>query len=693
MMSNQKLNFQKSYQNTIQHAFDAIKKNMPNFTVRFAQNKMIAEISKTLSGECKKNIICIEAPTGVGKTLAYLISAIIIAKMLKKKLIISSTTIALQEQLIYKDLADVGKYSLLDFSYGLVKGRNRYVCLRNLNHLANNNYQDTLFDALLGDERINKAQQKTLARLEKKYQNKTWDGEYDTLSKPLNQKLWTYIQASHHTCDAKACDFYQNCCFFNTRRQLYHQDVLVANHDLVLADLMNNTNTLGEPEDNIYIFDEAHHLATKARTHFSHCISLNTIENEFKKILKLIIDMVQYSRGKNARISEFSAEFSKFSESKNELFDALKRRIFEADILLFNLGVIDEEYRLLSEKLYTHVQILFDIFESCNVYFLENAKTQKLTTKILEAIKIRISLANHYKTRLYTLLNDTLKNDKNTDMPMSRWVEEGVTNKKTRDYLLHVAKIDIAPDLKKMLWSKCYGALLTSATLTTLGNFERFNTQLGLNKYISHYVRLASPFNYKANFIVANLKLTPHGSDDLDVALSKELIARLNTKTGTLVLFTARKQMLSVARHIADKINCSLLCQDKYAKHIILKKHKTLRDKGKGSIIFGLDSFYEGVDLRGDYLTHIIITKLRFNVPNSPLEKTTQHYLESKGRNAFLEISLPDAALKLIQACGRLIRSENDRGKITLFDRRIVNKSYGKKLLLHLNNFHVIIEP
>ena len=690
-MVSKKVNFQKSYQNTVQRAFDAIKKNMPNFTVRFAQNKMIAEIAKTLSGEGEKNIICIEAPTGVGKTLAYLISAIIVAKMLKKRLIISSATIALQEQLIHKDLADISKYSLLDFDYGLVKGRNRYVCLRNLNYLANDRYQDTLFNTLSENEKISKTQQKTLMRLEKKYQNKTWDGEYDTLNKPPDKKLWMYIQAKHYTCSAKACDFYQNCCFFNTRKQLYHKEVLVANHDLVLTDLIRTTNAFGKPEDNIYIFDEAHHLAAKARHHFAYYINLNTIENELGKIAKLITDMVQYSGERNTHIGEFNAKLSQLSTSKNELFYALEKRIFEENIALFNLGVIDKEYRLLNERLYAHVQTLFDIFESCNVYFLEHARAQKSKAGILEAIKIRIGLANNYKMDLCALFDNTLKNDKKTDMPMSRWVER-VANKKTYDYLLHVAKIDIAPDLKKLLWSKCCAALLTSATLTTLGNFERFNTQLGLDEDISRYLRLASPFAYKADFIIPNLKLMPHHPDYLNT-LSKELIARLNNKTGTLVLFTARKQMHSVARFIVNKIDCSLLCQDEYAKHVILKKYKALRDKGKGCVIFGLDSFYEGIDLRGDYLTHIMITKLRFNVPTSPLEKTMAHYLESRGRNAFLEISLPDAALKLIQACGRLIRSENDYGKITLFDRRIVEKFYGKKLLMHLDNFNIIIEP
>jgi ATP-dependent DNA helicase DinG len=136
----------------------------------------------------------------------------------------------------------------------------------------------------------------------------------------------------------------------------------------------------------------------------------------------------------------------------------------------------------------------------------------------------------------------------------------------------------------------------------------------------------------------------------------------------------------------------NLLVQGEFSKKLILEKHINLRKKNQGSVIFGLDSFAEGVDLKGDNLTHVIIVKLRFSVPNSPIDKTLAGYLESKKRNPFMEISLPDASLKLIQACGRLIRTETDTGKITIFDNRLVTKFYGKKLLAALPNYNIVIE-
>ncbi len=159
-----------------------------------------------------------------------------------------------------------------------------------------------------------------------------------------------------------------------------------------------------------------------------------------------------------------------------------------------------------------------------------------------------------------------------------------------------------------------------------------------------------------------------------------------------MVLFASNKQMQLVADLVEQKLNCDLWVQGEFSKKLILEKHINCRKDGKGSIIFGLDSFAEGVDLKGDNLTHMVIIKLRFSVPTSPIEKTTSDYLKSQNRNPFMKISLPDASLKLIQACGRLIRTETDTGKITIFDNRLVSKFYAKQLLNALPGYNIVIE-
>ena len=265
-------------------------------------------------------------------------------------------------------------------------------------------------------------------------------------------------------------------------------------------------------------------------------------------------------------------------------------------------------------------------------------------------------------------------------------------NKKT-NYHLNTAKIDVSNLLDKLIWSRADGAVLTSATLTALGSFDRLNNQLGLNAKDNQYLRLASPFNHKeVDFVIAKVKASPTDTFEHTQEIALELIKRVDSNSATLVLFASNHQMQAVADLIEKSIDCQLLLQGEYSKKNILERHIETRSKGKGSVIFGLDSFAEGVDLKGDNLNHVIIAKLRFNVPSSPIEKTTQSYLESLNRNSFMEISLPDASLRLIQACGRLIRTETDTGKITIFDNRLVSKFYGKHLIKALPDFNIVIE-
>jgi len=261
------------------------------------------------------------------------------------------------------------------------------------------------------------------------------------------------------------------------------------------------------------------------------------------------------------------------------------------------------------------------------------------------------------------------------------------------NYQLNSAKIDVSDSLNNLIWSKAAGVVLTSATLTALGSFDRFNQQLGLNSKENQYLRLASPFDHKSvEFRVGKVKSSPTNNYEHTQEVALELVKRVDSSSATLVLFASNNQMQEVADIVEKSIDCELLIQGEYSKKIILEKHIENRKNDKGSIIFGLDSFAEGVDLKGDNLNHVFISKLRFSVPTSPIEKTTQSYLESMNRNSFMEISLPDASLRLIQACGRLIRTETDSGTITIFDNRLISKFYGKPLLDALPDFKIVIE-
>lgn len=677
----------------IKQAFSNIKQNMPDFVVRFAQNAMIADASKTLGGSNDHHIICIEAPTGIGKTLSYLLSGIPIAKSCDKKLIISTATVALQEQLVNKDLPDVQKYSQLDFSFSLIKGRGRYVCIRNLTHQAQGSQQEALFkqNDAIDTGQLNKKQTAQLVRLERQYKNQAWDGESDTLENPLEPQVWSKIQCNHSNCGAKQCDYYENCCFFNARKHIFSSDVLIANHDLVLADLLAGNTALPAPNEALYIFDEAHHLPRKALNHFANQLSLSTLDNELKNHTQLVEHLSKMQSNIKA-LKDFKIAIGSLIETKNNLTNYLNNYSFQDSIYLFNLGIIDPAYRELIEQLYGFHKPLLKIIEQLSEQFEVDKKQQSLDNFIIESIQTQLSLGLSYYQNALNCLDNILSPNIENKPPIGRWVEQKPLNNHKVDYVLHSAKIDISTDLKQLLWDDCAGAVLTSATLSSLGHFSRLNNQLGLDETSSHYLRLPSPFDCShVKFTIAKLNSLPN-DERYNEEVSEALLKRLDPQAGSLVLFTSYSQMQAITGLIEDRLKTCLLCQGEYSKQAILDKHKTLRDDGLGSIIFGLDSFYEGVDLPKHYLTHVLIIKLRFNVPNSPLEKTTQDYFSAKGQNSFYQTSLPDASLKLIQACGRLIRSETDTGQITIFDRRLVTKSYGKQLLSALPDFQIIVE-
>jgi ATP-dependent DNA helicase DinG len=312
---------------------------------------------------------------------------------------------------------------------------------------------------------------------------------------------------------------------------------------------------------------------------------------------------------------------------------------------------------------------------------------------IADPLNNALGECEQHLSSILLLLSSFLQADKAGQAPHSRWIEKTTLANKKTNYILNSAQIDISNNLDQLIWSKVAGAVLTSATLSSLGSFDRLNQQLGLVKADNQYLRLPSPFSFdQVDFIVANFKNNPTQVYEHTQEVATQLLKRIDNNEGSLVLFASNNQMQMVADLIEQKLNCSLLVQGEFSKKRILEKHKNLRKQKQGSVIFGLDSFAEGVDLKGDNLTHVVIVKLRFSVPNSPIEKTTQDYLQSQNRNPFMEISLPDASLRLIQACGRLIRTETDTGKITIFDNRLVSKFYGKQLLNALPGYNVVIE-
>ena len=241
--------------------------------------------------------------------------------------------------------------------------------------------------------------------------------------------------------------------------------------------------------------------------------------------------------------------------------------------------------------------------------------------------------------------------------------------------------------LADCLWSRAAGVIVTSATLTALGSFERFILRSGAPRDASYRV-VSSPFHYEnATFVVPQMDCEPGDAQAHTGALVAQLPQVLDIDEGSLVLFSSRRQMLEVYQGLREVMADRILMQGDYSKQEMLRRHRERIDAGQGSIIFGLASFAEGVDLPGDYCRHVVIAKIPFAVPDSPLEAALAEWVEAQGRNAFMEISVPDAALRLVQASGRLLRTEADSGRVTLMDRRILSKRYGRAILDSLPPF------
>jgi ATP-dependent DNA helicase DinG len=276
-------------------------------------------------------------------------------------------------------------------------------------------------------------------------------------------------------------------------------------------------------------------------------------------------------------------------------------------------------------------------------------------------------------------------------IPVARWVNIAMSGGQP-GYELRSSPIVAADILDRHLWQQAAAVIATSATMTALNSFERFLLRSGMPRE-GRFKVVPSPFDY-ANAVlrIPAMDCDPADAEAHTRALIDKLPDWLNPEEGSLVLFASRRQMADVYDGLPDDWQQRVLMQGDYGKHEILRRHREAVDTGRGSVIFGLASFSEGVDLPGRYCTHVLVAKIPFAVPDSPLEAALSEWVESRGRNAFMEITVPDAALRLVQACGRLLRTETDTGLITICDRRLITRRYGKALLAALPPFRLDVE-
>lgn len=699
----------------IQGAYSTFLENK-SLKPRYGQKLMIAEIAKTLGNielddenvrepdTASPHICVVEAGTGTGKTIAYLLPSIAIAKALGKKLVVSTATVALQEQIVNKDLPELHRQSGLSFTFSLAKGRGRYLCLSKLDNLLAE-YESGLNPtrALYEDEMPSVTAQgvKLYQSMMEALAGNKWNGERDTWPQALEQEQWQIITTDHRQCTGRRCSNVSSCSFFKARDSLHNVDCIVTNHDLVLADLaLGGGAILPDPKDSIYIFDEGHHLPQKALSHFAHHSRMTSTSkwlDQCNKGLGAILGQISGAGNVDRFAEQLPAAFMDGKQRLDQLYPLLAELVQTIALddrqsnYRFKDGVVPQALLIPAVELQRSFDRLTDLLNKVSSEMTEamedpHCPVPKVDLEnnfpVIGAWQARAE-ANRELWASYAVPDQGA-------VPKARWLTP-VDVGGNIDIEVCSSPILASKTLEFSLWEKCCGAVITSATLTALGNFQRFQMRAG-TPIDANYKVVPSPFNFAgATLEIPAFAVDASNADVHTLSLIDHLPQLIDYNEGTLVLFSSRRQMLDVYDEMPDDLRGIILVQGDSSKQEMLVQHKKKIDEGEGSVLFGLASFAEGVDLPGDYCRHVIIAKLPFAVPDDPIEAALSEWVESRGGNPFMDITVPDASLKLIQACGRLLRTETDSGRISLLDRRIITKRYGKAILNSLPPFTQVV--
>ncbi|MBS3803330.1 MAG: ATP-dependent DNA helicase DinG [Oleiphilaceae bacterium] len=694
---------------------------------RYGQRLMIAEIARYMGGITANDgertsppaSCVVEAGTGTGKTLAYLIAAIPVARALGKKLVISTATVALQDQIVHKDLPDLKHHSSLDFSWTLAKGRGRYLCLSRLEgRLHEEGIGDSesmplfLVDTARDDEPgTRQFFEDMLAR----YGSQEWDGDRDHWPSQIPDDTWRQVTTDHRQCTNRHCSYFDSCAFFEARKGLEDADIIVANHDLVLADLaLGGGAILPEPENALFIFDEAHHLPDKALNHFAASVPLNSTRQWLKQLSQALSKIPPFlTPGTQAAktVDKISAAAREVDGILTQLYDEAEQNTdwafseerksaqwrYPDGELPDALAELAKSAQLATAALVRQLGVLVDELQKA----FDDKREHDVDRQTAEAwfpLMGGFHSRSEDQLRLWVAWcekqggdNDD-KSRKRRGPPSARWsVRQRWEH--AEEITLYSSPVLADSLLYTRLWSRVFGAILTSATLTALGSFDRLQSRAGLPE-ASRFLVVPSSFRY-GEMATVEVPEMPALPTDVE-AFTEALVARLpdlwSGVKATLVLFTSRRMMSTVRDRLAPEYPELITTQDDMAKGEVLKRHCQRVDEGRASVLFGVASFAEGIDLPGRYLDHVVITRLPFSVPDDPIDASLAEWVTSRGGNPFMEITVPDASIKLVQAVGRLLRTESDTGRVTILDRRIVSRRYGQLLLDALPPFRRVIQ-
>ena len=625
-----------------------------SYEPRPQQTVMANEIASAFE---KGRNLCVEAPTGVGKSFAYLIPAIYAALSMKKPVLITTETLNLQEQLVYKDLPLLAKLLNLDLKFVLAKGRGNYVCKRRL-LLARGGHRDDYLpsgDMLSAVERL------------ADWADKTEDGSKYDIDFPVDNELWACVCSEAANCSGPSCKFFRNCFYWKARRSWEDADIVVANHALFFIDLkiraLEQQEASPLPNYGAVVFDEAHTLEDSAASHLGLSLRsgalryfLNRLYNPAtgKGLLLRAGEASLQLRATIAKVQDAATEyFLQFQEAVRDRKDSVLRIVKPgrfSDNLSAQLG---EVAKMLREYIAEQTDADFrtelqSMHERCLCFQEEIAGFTEMA----------------WNEHVY-------------------WAEGKLSSvSRTQMIELDAAPLNVAALLHNILFNGKKSVILTSATLAVNGSLDYFFNRVGFGN--GEGIVLDSPFDYAKQVKLYLPRSMPMPTDEEYYgAVCDEIIRFLKFTNGrAFVLFTSYGMLRTCAEELKDEIRdlgLNLLVHGgELSRSAMLEQFKT---SSVPSVLFGAASFWTGVDVPGDALSNVVITKLPFAVPSHPLIEARLERIRLSGGEPFRDYSIPDAVLKFRQGVGRLIRSKTDTGIVVVLDRRIVTKSYGSRFL------------
>ena len=623
--------------NSVKQAFSengALANAIDGFLPRQAQTDMAIEVAESIKN---KSSLIVEAGTGTGKTFAYLIPALIANKEaasndeLQKKIIVSTGTKNLQEQLFHKDLPLIKKSLATQAQVALLKGRSNYLCIYRLDQYQQSRGQ---LDA------------QTLADFVKvkEWANSTSSGDTGELVNVMeNSPVFPFVTSTVDNCLAKDCPNIEACYLIKARQNAIDADLVVVNHHLFFADMALKDSGFGEliPKADVMIFDEAHQIADIASEYFGEAFST-------RQLLDLCTDVLQQYKTTLTDVKQLGKAAEKLLKTSQEFR------------LLFNY---DPERGNWREK---HNQQRFgQAFASLKVDLDFLYQVIKLCVSRNEAI-------DHCFERAVNLLAQyDIMVDVNA-LGMSFWYETT-----PRHVVLHKTPLSVADKFSEYVKSSGAGWIFTSATLAVDGKFEHFAEHLGLHD--AKHLLLESPFDYAQQSQLLVPRYLPEANDkNRAKVLAKIALPLIEASEGAcFMLFTSYRVMNQVAELLNEQIDNPLLVQGQMGKRKLLEEFI----EHKRSVLLATASFWEGVDVRGNNLTCVIIDKLPFSSPDDPLLQARNEDAKRRGGEPFSQIQLPQAVIALKQGVGRLIRDVSDKGVLVICDNRLVNKPYGEVFL------------